>query len=424
MANGNAENDFEGHSFRNEVEDHLVKKKRPVRVYMDGCFDVMHFGHANALRQAATLGDELVVGVCSDAEITKHKGPPVMSDEERIAAVSEIKWVHEVIPRVPYVLTDSFLNDLLHKYKIDLIAHGDDPCVGADGRDAYESVKKAGRFRTVKRTEGVSSTDVVSRILCCTQDNRRDSDNDLYKNGSYCYQNGTHNNVDYSSIAEGNVQNSSPIAKTARKASNGRPHYGTSQFLLTSRRLAQFTGTVRSPKASDRVVYIDGSFDLLHAGHVAALRKARSLGDFLIVGIHNDETVHERKGRNMPIMSVHERSLMVLACKCVDEVIIGAPWEVTRDMITSLNISIVVHGRYHKDGLRLKQFGCIDLVDPYSVPRELGILGLVDSASDISVEQILRRVADNRDAYIKRNEKKEKGQLEYITKHKKFVEEV
>lgn len=57
--------------------------KKPVRVYMDGCFDLMHYGHANALRQAKALGDVLVVGVVSDEEIITNKGPPVLSMDER-----------------------------------------------------------------------------------------------------------------------------------------------------------------------------------------------------------------------------------------------------------------------------------------------------------------------------------------------------
>lgn len=57
--------------------------KRRIRVYMDGCFDLMHYGHANALRQAKALGDELVVGLVSDEEIVANKGPPVLSMEER-----------------------------------------------------------------------------------------------------------------------------------------------------------------------------------------------------------------------------------------------------------------------------------------------------------------------------------------------------
>jgi len=58
-------------------------EKKRIRVYMDGCFDLMHYGHANALRQAKALGDELVVGVVSDEEIVANKGPPVLSMEER-----------------------------------------------------------------------------------------------------------------------------------------------------------------------------------------------------------------------------------------------------------------------------------------------------------------------------------------------------
>lgn len=59
------------------------REKKRIRVYMDGCFDLMHYGHANALRQAKALGDELIVGVVSDEEIIANKGPPVLSMEER-----------------------------------------------------------------------------------------------------------------------------------------------------------------------------------------------------------------------------------------------------------------------------------------------------------------------------------------------------
>lgn len=44
---------------------------------------MVHFGHANALRQAKALGDKLIVGIHNDAEITRHKGPPVFTQDER-----------------------------------------------------------------------------------------------------------------------------------------------------------------------------------------------------------------------------------------------------------------------------------------------------------------------------------------------------
>ena len=50
-----------------------MAEKKDVRVWVDGCFDMVHFGHANALRQAKQLGTKLIVGVHSDEEIAKHK---------------------------------------------------------------------------------------------------------------------------------------------------------------------------------------------------------------------------------------------------------------------------------------------------------------------------------------------------------------
>ena len=69
----------------------LKRQRRPIRIWCDGCFDMMHHGHSNALRQAKAQGDVLVVGVHSDEEIRKHKGPPVMNELERYEAVEACK---------------------------------------------------------------------------------------------------------------------------------------------------------------------------------------------------------------------------------------------------------------------------------------------------------------------------------------------
>ena len=53
------------------------------------------------------------------------------------------------------------------------------------------------------------------------------------------------------------------------------------------------------------------------------MQKAKEQGDFLLVGLHTDEDVAERRGPHLPIMDLHERCLSVLACKYVDEAIIG-----------------------------------------------------------------------------------------------------
>ena len=50
-----------------------------VRIFVDGCFDLPHSGHYNALRQAKELGDVLVVGVNADSDILATKGPSIMN---------------------------------------------------------------------------------------------------------------------------------------------------------------------------------------------------------------------------------------------------------------------------------------------------------------------------------------------------------
>lgn len=383
------------------------KKKKPIRVYMDGCFDAMHFGHANALRQAKALGDVLIVGINPEREIQKHKGPPIMTDEERRVAVSSVKWVDEVLTDVPYVVTPQFLKTLIDDHDIDIIVHGDDPCIGADGQDVYKAVKEMGRFRTVKRTEGVSSTDIVGRMLLCTRDHHLDVVKS--RTGTPSLTNADDN------VAGQHKDNTSGNSLPAK-----RPFSRVSSFLPTTRRLIQFAGETRAPKPGDRVVYCDGTFDMFHAGHIETLRKAREMGDFLLVGIHDDATVNERKGSNFPIMNVHERTLAVLSCRYVDEVIIGAPWCVTEDMIKTMNISYVAHGSHEGDS---KRVGTYARADPYEVPRRLDILRQVQSKSELTVDAILHRIVHNREDFVKRNIKKEASEREYLTKYKKYVEE-
>lgn len=83
----------------------------------------------------------------------------------RLALVKGLKWVDEVIPNAPYAITEKFMSSLFNEHKIDYIIHGDDPCLLPDGSDAYALAKRAGRYKQIKRTEGVSSTDIVGNSV-------------------------------------------------------------------------------------------------------------------------------------------------------------------------------------------------------------------------------------------------------------------
>ena len=71
-----------------------------------------------------------------------------------------------------------------------------------------------------------------------------------------------------------------------------------------------FVGDMRSPSYP-----IASHFRLIDAGHISILEKARQQCDYLIVGVHDDETVNEVKGPNYPLLNLHERVLSVLSCR-------------------------------------------------------------------------------------------------------------
>jgi ethanolamine-phosphate cytidylyltransferase len=341
--------------------------KKPVRVYMDGCFDMMHYGHSNALRQAKACGDILVVGIVSDAEVLKNKGAsPVMNDQERYEALAACKWVDEIIRDVPYKLSEEWVDGLMRDHHIDAIIHGDDPCYTADGKDAYAYAKEIGVYKQVKRTEGVSTTDIVGRMLLMTKEHHvppaeaaaagaavaaaaAGGDGAAAARGRSGSLRSSALAVTSSTVAAAADGSESPSASeaSAARASSLLSQLSSSanKFLPTARRIMQFADG-RVPKPTDRVVYVCGSWDLFNSGHIAALKEARKLGDFLLVGIHDDPTVNRIRGHGLPILNLYERTLSLLSCKYVDEVIIGAPWVITDDLLKTMNITVVAKGEF------------------------------------------------------------------------------
>ncbi|PYI94299.1 MAG: ADP-heptose synthase [Verrucomicrobia bacterium] len=71
-----------------------------------------------------------------------------------------------------------------------------------------------------------------------------------------------------------------------------------------------------------KLVFTNGCFDLLHAGHVRYLQAARALGDALLVAINGDESVRELKGEGRPLNRAEDRAEVIAALECVDQVVI------------------------------------------------------------------------------------------------------
>lgn len=75
-------------------------------------------------------------------------------------------------------------------------------------------------------------------------------------------------------------------------------------------------------KEGKKIVFTNGCFDIIHAGHVDYLEKAKSLGDVLIVGLNSDESVRRIKGKDRPVNLQQHRKKVLEALKPVDLVII------------------------------------------------------------------------------------------------------
>lgn len=381
-----------------EAEAEYFKQNKPagkdseeVRVFMDGAFDMMHYGHMNAFRQGRALGTYLVVGVNDDASITKCKGTaPVLNDEERVAMVKACKWVDEVVLGVPYVMTPEYLDKIIKDYKIDYVVHGDDPCI-VNGKDVYATAKRLGMYRSIPRTEGVSTTDIVGRMLYTTRDHHKKS---------------LSNETDATLPQGKQNEESADQLVSHRKSSFVR----SSKFLTTSRMIRIFSSGVSEPPKVARIVYIDGAFDMFHPGHIRVLEQARKLGDYLIVGLHNDQVVNQVRGSNFPILNLNERVLSVLGCKLVDDVLLDAPYVITRDLIASLKISVVVAGPppdfdYEADGTTAR----------HAVAKDLDVFRAVDCETGLTVDCIIDRIFSNEAVFQRKVTKKMAAEKEYYS---------
>ena len=91
-------------------------------------------------------------------------------------------------------------------------------------------------------------------------------------------------------------------------------------MLIPNERIEAFAAALREGGA--RVVFTNGCFDILHAGHVRYLAAARSLGDVLILGLNSDASVRRLKGETRPVNRAEDRAEVVGALKSVDAVVI------------------------------------------------------------------------------------------------------
>ena len=131
-----------------------------IRVYADMVGDLFHYGHVEFLKKARDLGDYLLVGLCIDDIMEDYKRRPILSLEERIASLAGCRYVDEILPNAPLCVDRNWIE----KHDIHLVVHGDD--FSREKLEYYYKVPiEMGIFRTVPYTSGISTSDIIQRIL-------------------------------------------------------------------------------------------------------------------------------------------------------------------------------------------------------------------------------------------------------------------
>lgn len=133
-------------------------------------------------------------------------------------------------------------------------------------------------------------------------------------------------------------------------------------------------------RAGERITLANGTFDLLHVGHVRYLEAAKALGGKLVVAINSDDSVRALKGEGRPIMQENERAEIVAALAPVDAVVIFAELDV-RALIGEIRPDIQAKGTdYTVDSVPER-----DAVAEYG-----GRVAIVGDAKDHSTSEIIR----------------------------------
>jgi rfaE bifunctional protein nucleotidyltransferase chain/domain len=129
-------------------------------VFTNGCYDLLHRGHARFLEQARSMGDVLVLGLNTDDSVRRMKGPsrPLLSEEDRAAAaaalasVDVVTFFHEDTPR-----------ELIAALLPDVLVKGADWSHFIAGREEVEAA--GGLVKTIPLEAGFSTTNLVEKIL-------------------------------------------------------------------------------------------------------------------------------------------------------------------------------------------------------------------------------------------------------------------
>lgn len=122
----------------------------------------------------------------------------------------------------------------------------------------------------------------------------------------------------------------------------GSEIYASNSKLITQEQLPYLRDYLR--EQGKRIVFTNGCFDLVHAGHISSFQQARDFGDVLIVGLNSDASVHRIKGEKRPIVNEHDRAIVLQSISFVDYVVLFDD-ETPEELIHEIAPDVLVKGK-------------------------------------------------------------------------------
>ena len=135
---------------------------KPINIYVDGVFDLTHYGHFALFEKIKTVYpySTLIIGVSSDEDCIQHKKKTILTQDERCKMISYCKYVDIILKKIPWIIDENFLE----KHSIDYICHDPNAYSQNDIGDIYKKWKDKGIFIGINRLKGISTSDIVNRI--------------------------------------------------------------------------------------------------------------------------------------------------------------------------------------------------------------------------------------------------------------------
>jgi D-beta-D-heptose 7-phosphate kinase / D-beta-D-heptose 1-phosphate adenosyltransferase len=167
-------------------------------------------------------------------------------------------------------------------------------------------------------------------------------------------------------------------------------HYvaGSRKYLHAPRQLAERVDFLR--QQGRRIVFTNGCFDLLHAGHTELLRRARALGDVLIVAVNADDSIRRLKGPGRPINTLDDRLQVLAALDCVDH-LIDFDGATCCDLVRLVRPDVFVKGANH---------GQEQPPEAAVVAALGGIVEILPFAHDCSTARLIQRIRQSQKSEV------------------------